>query len=355
MNEIMPNMTFDQTSFSDEKLEQLGDISNLVRHELRTPLTSIHGVLKLLQSEYSDGVSADGGKLIDIAIVAANRLTRLADALEGGSDILRTMISSQEIENMRLENDLIKGLENREFSLHFQPFFSAQEQRIVGFEALARWQHPTRGLISPGTFIPIAEKSGIINPLGLSLLQAACQTLHEWQQQLTSQPPLTMSINLSSIQLSDPNLGDKIKSVLNFYAIQPHTLAMEVTESALIENSDIALETILKLKSMGIDIYLDDFGTGYSSLSRLQELPFDAIKIDRSFVMQQNWTISKAILLLADSLQVSVIAEGIETEEQFHSLRNLGCKMMQGYYFSKPIDAACALQLLIDQAPALLR
>lgn len=350
MENSMTSLPFSVINSTDERLEQLGDITNLVRHELRTPLTSIQGVLKLLQSEYFGAASPDEEKLLNIAIGAANRLTRLADALEGGADILGTMISRQEIESLRLENDLIKGLRRKEFLLYFQPIFSIEEKRITGFEALARWQHPIMGLLSPGIFIPVAERSGIINELGLYLFKEACQTLHDWQQQYTRHHPLTISINLSSIQLSDPKLSDKVAKILSCYTIQPHTLVMEITESGLIKNSEVALETIAKLKSLGIDFYLDDFGTGYSSLARLQELPFDAIKIDRSFVVQQNWTISKAILLLADSLKVNVIAEGIETEEQLHSLSKLGCKNMQGYYFSKPVDIDHASHLLASQA-----
>lgn len=333
----------------DPKLEQLGDVSNLVRHELRTPLTSIKGVLKLLQLEHHPGISENTDKLINIAIIAAERLTRLADALEEESDVLQSMVSLQEMENLQLENDLRNGLRNQEISLHFQPIVSIEEDRIVGFEALARWQHPTKGFISPGVFIPIAENSGLIHEMSLCLLQQACQTLYEWQQKFPAHSPLTMSINLSSVQLADPHLSDKIEAVLRSYEIIPNTLILEITESSLIKNSEIALETILKLKKLGIDFYLDDFGTGYSSLSRLQDLPFDAIKIDRSFIIQQNWTISRAILLLAESLQVNVIAEGIETNEQLQSLKNLGCKKMQGFYFSQPVNVEEALQLLVGQ------
>lgn len=337
-------------SFLDQKLEQLGGISNFILHELRTPLTSIHGVLKLLQTaEHLHHTFEDKEKLISIAITAANRLTRLANALEEESDILQSMISIQEMENLQLENDLRSGLSNQEFSLVFQPIIHVEEKRIAGFEALARWCHPTKGYISPDVFIPVAEKSGLINDLGLYFLREACQILHQWQQQFAHYPPLTMSINLSSIQLSDAQLGNDIEEILNCYNIHPNTLILEVTESGLITNSDIALETILKLKKMKVDFYIDDFGTGYSSLSRLQDLPFDAIKIDKSFVMQKNWTISKAILLLADSLQVSVIAEGIETVEQLKTLKGLGCNRMQGFYFSKPVNMELASQLLVDQ------
>lgn len=345
----MNSATLQSVNSVDPKLEQLESVSNLVRHELRTPLTSIQGVLKLLQHEDSNYLTKDADELIKIALFAADRLTRLADALEEESGVLQSMVSIQEMENLQLENDLLDGLNNQEFSLYFQPIFSVEENRIIGFEALARWQHPTRGLVSPSAFIEIAENNGFIHDLGLHLFQQACQTLHEWQQQFTTHCPLTMSINVSSIQLADPQFSEKVEAILNRYEISPNTLILEITESGLIDNVDNALETIHKLKSLGVDFYLDDFGTGYSSLSRLQDLPFDAIKIDRSFVVQHNWTISKAILLLADSLRVNVIAEGIETSEQFQCLKNLGCNKMQGYYFSRPVSTETAFQLLESQ------
>ncbi|MGF1459267.1 MAG: EAL domain-containing protein [Leptolyngbyaceae cyanobacterium] len=345
----MVNIPLLINEFEDEKLEQLGDVTNLVLHEFRTPLTSIQGALKLLQNEYYSEASPDTDKLLKIAISATNRLNRLAAALEEGPEVVGTMISRKEISNLKLENSLIQGLERQEFLLHLQPILAIEEKRIIGFEALARWQHPTLGIVPPGDFIPLAEKSGIINELGLYLVRKACQLLHDWQRQFLHQPPFFISINISSIQLDDPRFSDEVEKILSRHTIQPHTLVMEITESSLIENNNVALRTILKLKQMGINFYLDDFGTGYSSLLRLQELPFSAIKIDKSFVAQQNWTISKAILQLADSLQLNVIVEGIETAEQLEVLSGLGCKEMQGYYFSKPIETDCAYHLLSSQ------
>ncbi len=344
----MTDLHFSVDNLEDKRLEQLGDITNLVRHEFRTPLTSIQGVLKLLQSKYYSEASPDKERLLEIAVAAANRLNRLADALDEDTNILGAMISKEDISNLQLENALIQGLENQEFLLHLQPIISMEKQRIVGFEALARWQRPTMGLISPGNFIPLAEKSGFINQLGLHFIKQACQILQDWQRQFLHHSPF-ISINISSIQLADPNFSTKVEEILSGYTIQPNMLVMEITESSLIENNDVALKTILKLKQMGINFYLDDFGTGYSSLLRLQELPFSAMKIDKSFVAQRNWTISKAILQLADSLQLNVIAEGIETEEQLQALSNLGCKDMQGYYFSKPVDLDRACHLLLNQ------
>lgn len=337
----------------DQKLAQLGDVSNLIRHELRTPLTSIHGVLKILRDHYRQSSKAEE-ELINMAIASANRLTRLADALEDDSYVLRSMITAQEMENLKLEHELSRGLEKQEFFLQYQPIHCLQKKGVVGFEALARWQHPTRGLISPGIFIPLAERSGFIHQLSLYLIEQVCQVLQSWKQANGADGTPSISINLSTLQLSEPSLYLDIQTLLNQYDIRPGELIFEVTESALLENPDAALKNIIRLKEIGINFYLDDFGTGYSSLARLQELPFDTIKIDKSFVIQQNWPISRAILMLAESLQLNVIAEGIETVEQLQVLQELGCTKMQGFYFSKPVDLQTAFQLIAPKAECCL-
>lgn len=343
---ITPIYTYEHL---DQKLEQLGDVSNLVLHELRTPLTSIHGVLKILRDYYGQSSKAEEN-LINMAIASANRLIRLADALEEDSYVLRSMVSAQDMENLQLEHALSSGLEKGEFFLQYQPIYCMQENKFVGFEALARWQHLTKGLISPGVFIPLAERSGFVHHLGLYFIEQVCQVLQDLKQMHTSADMLSISVNLSTIQLSDPNLCLDVKAILKRYDVRPGDLIFEITESALIENPDIALRNIVCLKEIGVNFYLDDFGTGYSSLARLQELPFDAIKIDKSFVMQKNWPISKAILMLAESLQLNVIAEGIETVEQLQVLQELGCTKMQGFYFSKPVDLQTASQLIASRA-----
>jgi EAL domain-containing protein (putative c-di-GMP-specific phosphodiesterase class I) len=331
---------------SGQSLEQLEEMASLICHEIRTPLTSIQGVLKILSYEQFGQLSEEGEKLLNIALNATNRLNRLACVLEQQFETLPTMLSVKDIEHLQLENDLESGLSHREFSLHYQPIISTADNKIIGFEALARWNHPIKGIIPPGIFIPLMEKSGLVNQLGLSLLDQACQRLSDWQREFPSNSPLTMSINLSSVQLSDPNLSQKIREILNKTRIPPETLKLEVTESALIGSRERALENIMDLKEIGVSFHLDDFGTGYSSLARLQDFPFDALKIDRSFVMSQNWIFSEAILMLAARLQLDVIAEGIETIDQLRSLRNLGCEVMQGYYFSRPISEHRAYQLL---------
>ncbi|NER81822.1 MAG: EAL domain-containing protein [Leptolyngbya sp. SIO1D8] len=338
------------SDYTIDQLEQIEEISNLICHELRTPLTSIQGVLKILHHEQFAQLSEDGERLLNIAITASNRLTRLANMLEYQSENLPSMLSIEDMERLKLGNELAYGLKQQEFFLDYQPIVSIADDRVIGFEALARWNHPTRGLISPAVFIPLAERSGFIEKLGLYLLEQACQQLYLWQKEFPCDPPITMSINLSSVQLSQPGLSHDIQQILFRNSIKPETLKLEITESALMENQDRAFENIIKLKDVGVKIHLDDFGTGYSSLARLQDFPFDALKIDKSFTLSQNWVVSEAILLLASRLRLDVIAEGIETLEQLQSLRNIGCDKVQGFYFAKPMNSNNASRLLVKHA-----
>jgi EAL domain-containing protein (putative c-di-GMP-specific phosphodiesterase class I) len=330
-------------------LEQIKDVNTLVYHELRTPLTAIYGALKILESQKLGNLSDEGIQLLNIAIGSAHRLAQLTNLLEHQSFSMPTSITLRDIEHLQLENDLSGSLRRQEFFLHYQPIVESTTGKIVGFEALARWQHPNKGMIAPAIFIPLAEKSGFIKDLGLCLLDQACQRLSQWQQSFPHQSSLMMSINLSTVQLAEPDLSQSIEAVLNRYDIDPETLKLEITESALISDQAHSLANIEQLKNIGIKVYLDDFGTGYSSLSRLQNLPFDALKIDRSFILGQNWLMSEMIIALAERLKIDVIAEGIETPEDLSILREMGCQKMQGYLFSKPVDDQEATYLLSQQ------
>ncbi|PSN14830.1 diguanylate phosphodiesterase [filamentous cyanobacterium CCT1] len=330
------------------------DISLLICHELRTPLASIQGALKLLGYQQSGSLSDDGQKLLAIAINNADRLTRLANALESQPAPLLTLLSTAEMELLQLENDLHQAVEQQHIDLAYQPIVAVDKHQdsgqIIGFEALARWRHSQRGAISPEVFIPLAEKAGLIHSLGLFLLERACQQLHRWQTQFPGLLPLSVSVNLSAVQLLQPQLVDRIRDILQQNHISPSSLKLEVTESALIENKALALATLAQLRQLGIQLYIDDFGTGYSSLGRLQDLPFDTLKIDRSFTRNKNWAMSEAILMLAERLQLDVIVEGVETLEDLICLKELGYQKMQGYYFSKPLDSTSMTGLLLRQA-----
>jgi diguanylate cyclase (GGDEF)-like protein len=254
-----------------------------------------------------------------------------------------------------LIRDLHHVIESRQLRAYYQSKVDLKTLRIVGFEALLRWEHPERGMIYPLEFIPLAEDSGLIVPIGEWILREAAQQLAEWQRA----GPLSMNVNLSVKQLSDPDLVKSIQSILRDTGIAPETLKLELTESALMTNIESAGKVIEELQRIGIGLKLDDFGTGYSSLSYLHSLRFDSLKIDRSFISKltedaEAHAIVDTIIKLAHTLDMTVVAEGIEDEKQLEELVKLGCDIGQGYYFSRPVDAIAAeLQLIEDQKLAL--
>ena len=254
------------------------------------------------------------------------------------------------ISRIETESGLRKAIDNGQLVLHYQPIVSLSHDRICGFEALVRWDHPERGLIYPAEFIPIAEGSDLIVSLGRWVLGEACRQMAEWHRALPAHPPLTVNVNVSSRQLSDSRLVDEVEQALSESGLSPETLSLEVTESSLIDRADETLATLERLKALNIQLEIDDFGTGYSSLSRLQRLPFDTLKIDRSFIREMrigndSADIVKAIVEMAHSLRLKVIAEGVETEEQLWQLRELGCNYVQGFLFSRPVSAAIAMEI----------
>jgi diguanylate cyclase (GGDEF)-like protein/PAS domain S-box-containing protein len=251
---------------------------------------------------------------------------------------------------LELETDLRRALARDEFCLHYQPIVSIENWKIAGFEALLRWHHPEQGFISPSKFIPVAEETGLINQIGQWVFREACKQLREWQDQFPSDPPLTISVNLSAKQFSHPTLIEEIKQVLAETHVSASSLKIEITESAIIENVEVATDILRQLKALGIRISLDDFGTGYSSLSYLHRFPIDTLKIDRSFVtrmsMPKNSEIVRTIITLALNLGMDVVAEGVETREQIILLTGLNCEYVQGFLLSKPVDGKTMRELI---------
>ena len=247
------------------------------------------------------------------------------------------------LQRLELETDLRKALERGEFEVYYQPITSLALGILSGFEALARWNHPTKGSIGPTDFIPICEETGLIVPLGNWLLQEACQTARNWQLKYPEHPTIKMSVNLSAQQFREPQLIQEIEKILAQTGLKGKFLKLEITESILIDNLETVTEIILNLRKQNIQFSIDDFGTGYSSLSYLHRFPVDTIKIDRSFVSQmqpngENSAIIKAIITLANLLNMDVIAEGIETTSQLAQLKLLQCEYGQGFFFSKPLS-----------------
>jgi diguanylate cyclase (GGDEF)-like protein/PAS domain S-box-containing protein len=260
------------------------------------------------------------------------------------------------VKRLQLETALWRALDRQEFRVHYQPIISLQDDRVTGFEALVRWQHPERGLVSPADFIPIAEETGLIVPIGFWVLREACRQLCSWQQTALQNigqqnASLTINVNLSAKQLAQPDLIEQIEKILEETGLDPHSLKLEITESVIMDNVEEVTAVLLQLRDRGIQLGIDDFGTGYSSLSYLHRFPIMALKVDRSFVSrmgddQENLEIVRTIVTLAHNLKMDVVAEGVETAEQLAQLRALGCELGQGYLFSKPVNCEVAESLL---------
>jgi EAL domain-containing protein (putative c-di-GMP-specific phosphodiesterase class I) len=249
------------------------------------------------------------------------------------------------VHQLRTGNDLHRALERGEFRVHYQPVVHLGDGSIGGFEALVRWQHPTRGLIHPGEFITLAEETGLIVPLGLWVLEEACSQVAAWQaSRPADRDPLCISVNLSPRQLAEPTLADDIARILERSGIDPDAVWLEITESTLMHDAESAVSALRALRSLGVHLSVDDFGTGYSSLSYLKRFPVEALKVDRSFVdglgrEPGDTAIVTAVITLAHALGLRAVAEGVETEVQVRELRALGCDMAQGYLFSTPKHA----------------
>ena len=267
-------------------------------------------------------------------------------------EVFDTIMHTQAVGLLQLETDLRRGIERGEFQVYYQPIVSLQSGEITGFEALIRWQHPQRGLVSPAEFIPIAEETGLIVPIGWWVFTEACRQLRRWQLQFPKYSSLTMSINLSVKQFAQPNLLTQIKQILQETQLDPSSLKLEITESVLMENTESTTAMLLQLQALGIQFSIDDFGTGYSSLAYLYRLPTQTLKIDRSFVNKidtdnDQLEIVRTIMTLACNLGMSVVAEGVETVNHLDQLKNLNCDFAQGYFFSKPVDSLNATKLLL--------
>ncbi len=260
-------------------------------------------------------------------------------------------MDTRTFEIVKFENALYKALDQNELMIYYQPQINYETNTIVGVEALLRWNHPTEGMVSPDEFIPIAEETGLIVPIGEWVLRNACLQIKEWHRK--GFPLISVSVNLSVRQFEQDNLFGMVKSILKKTELAPEYLHLEVTENQIIKNSDITLKTMEQLKGLGISIAIDDFGTGYSSLGYLKNFPISTLKIDKSFVQdiiqdEDNAAITNTIITLAQNLHLNVIAEGVETKEQAEFLAARSCYLMQGYYFSRPMKAEDIAELYLS-------
>ena len=301
-------------------------------------------------------------------------------------EVFNSSMHAHALKLLQLENDLRRAIESikdsataedsppfpqsglpplsaaPQFIIHYQPIVSIANNAIIGFEALVRWQHPERGLVSPNEFIPIAEETGLIVPLGRWVLRTACQQIRQWQQLFQNKPPLSVSVNLSVKQFSQPDLIEYIDRVLEESHLHGSSLKLEITESVLIENSESVTAMLVELRARNIHLCIDDFGTGYSSLSYLHRFPTNTLKIDRSFVSRMGGEfelgkggidpteIVRSIVTLSHNLGMDVVAEGVEEASQLSILKGLKCEFAQGFFFSKPVDSQTAAVLIRQQA-----
>lgn len=253
----------------------------------------------------------------------------------------RSEMNTRNMESIFLENALYKALEHEELMLHYQPQVDCRTGRVTGAEALIRWRHPTRGMISPVEFIPTAEATGLIVPIGKWVLESACSQLKKWHDEGRNE--MSVSVNLSGRQFEEDDLVSMIECILTRTGASPECLHIELTENQIFRNTHMTLDKMRELKMLGIKIALDDFGTGYSSLGYLKNFPIDTLKIDRSFMIdilsdKNNSAITSTIITLAQNLDLNVIAEGVETKEQLEFLAARNCFNIQGYYYSKPLE-----------------
>lgn len=328
-----------------------------------TDLTEANSVADRIHKALAEPFDLSGHEIftsvsIGIAMSCNMDLTSAEDVLRGADiamyrakaqgkschEVFDTEMHRNVVTLMQLETDLRRAIERQEFELFYQPIVSLSTGRIAGFEALVRWPHPEKGYISPGEFISLAEETGLIMPLGNWVLRQACQQLRQWQLQFSHQLPLTISVNLSSRQFSQPNLPEQVQAILEETNLSPTSLKLEITESAIMENTESAMAMLMNIKQLGVQLSVDDFGTGYSSLGYLYRFPMDVLKIDQSFVSRidvdgEKLELVRTITTLSWNLGMDVVAEGVETTKQLAQLKALKCEYGQGHLFAPAMSA----------------
>ena len=295
--------------------------------------------------------SSDYERAEDILRDADTAMYRAKSSGKARHEIFDKAMHAHAMKLLQLETDLRQAVERQEFVLHYQPIVSLEGGAPRGFEALVRWRHPELGFISPAEFVPVAEDTGLIIPIGAWVLREACHQLRRWREEFPADPPLFMSVNLSAKQFAHTGLINEVAAILRETGLDPRSLKLEITESVVMENVEAATGMLKELRSLGAQLSIDDFGTGSSSLSYLHRFPINTLKIDRSFVAKmtengENAEIVRTIVVLAQNLGMDVVAEGVETNEQLVLLRALGCEFGQGYLFSKPVGVELAEEFI---------
>jgi len=352
--DTVARMGGDEFTILLDEITDVGDatrVAERIQQSLALPLT-LDGQEVFTSASVGIALSAPSVRRAEDLLRDADTAMYRAKARgRAGYQVFDTAMHEQAVAQLRLETDLRQAVERREFVLHYQPIVALESGAIIGFEALVRWRHPTRGLLTPADFLQVAEDTGLIVPIGRWVLAEACRQTRRWQDRFRGTPPWTVSVNVSGRLFNQAGLLDDIHAVLGETGIDPRTLMLEITESVLMDGSDAVRLVLDQLRALHIRLSIDDFGTGYSSLSYLHRFPIDVLKIDRSFVggMQatgENVEIVRSIVGMAHSLAKVVIAEGVETAEQLAQLRALDCDYVQGHFFSRTVDPEAAAALL---------
>ena len=345
----------------DDVARVVGRITALLAEPVRLAAREVFTTASIGAAVYASGHDATPDDLVRDADIA---MYQAKTGGKAGFALFDPAMNTRAGERLELETDLRRALENGEFRVYYQPIMRLDSGKLSGVEALVRWEHPRLGLIPPAKFIPLAEETGQIVPIGRWALEEACRQMQSWNGRDPQEPPLAVSVNVSARQLQQPDLTQTVSAVLHTTGLHPSCLNLEITESVMMVDAEATAEKLHGLRSLGVRLAVDDFGTGYSSMAYLSRFPIDTLKIDRSFTMrlgQQHGddgvAIVRAIITLARSLNLGVVSEGIETAEQFALLQNMGSDEGQGYYFARPLTSAATAELIRTsrQRPAALR
>jgi diguanylate cyclase (GGDEF)-like protein/PAS domain S-box-containing protein len=340
-----------------ESIQEASDAAERILEAFTEPLR-LEGKELIVRASLGIAVAGNGGG------AEADDLIRNADAAmyiakrdgKGGYRMFEPAMHEVVLARLEMRADLQRAIVNNEFELHYQPVVRLEDGVVCGLEALVRWQHPERGLLQPDSFIPFAEESGLIVPIGRWVLREGCRKAQQVQEQFPLDPPLTMSINLSVKQLQHSDIVADVSDAMREAGLDPRCLTLEITETVVMADADLAVERLQDLKALGVRLAMDDFGTGYSSLSYLSRFPVDVLKMDRSFLRSgqtpEQSGLASAVVALGQTLALEVVAEGIELKEQWNTLRELGCESGQGFYFARPMEGSDAMAFLADAIEA---
>lgn len=344
--DIVARLGGDEFAILLERIVDVRDaamVAERVQVALKTPL-NIGGYDHVTSASIGVALSSGANERPEYVLRSADiAMYRAKNSGRGHYEMFDRAMHAEALTRLQIETDLRNAFERNEFFLNYQPIVSLADGRIIGAEALVRWRHFERGVVSPATFVPVAEDTGLVVPLGRWVLREACQQARAWQSSGPDGQPFAISVNLSVREFGQPDLVKAVASILEETGLPARALRIEITESAIIGQKHPAIETVEQLRALGVEIHLDDFGTGYSALSYLHRLPLDAVKVDRAFTAsidleERPLHVVKAIVSLAHAIGLAVVAEGVANQRQLDLLREMGCDLAQGFIFSRPCN-----------------